>query len=227
MQHYVARIFSATAEAGIAKTNRYELNQRAQAMADTRRRITRATVELHQTVGPARTSVSEIARRAGVDRVTVYRHFPVAAALLAACSADFRACHPLPDIASWAKLTDPRQRTRRGLRDLYSYYEQAGPMLANVIRDAEHMPALRAVGAPRRQWLAQAEEQLARGWPGNPRQIRHAIAIALDFHTWQTLTHQRDLTRNQAIRLMLAMVDGAAGRATTPTANDSAATPTG
>jgi AcrR family transcriptional regulator len=209
MQHYVARIFRRPGRSGIATANRYQLNQRAQAMADTSRRITRATVELHQTLGPARTSVSEIARRAGVDRVTVYRHFPDDAALFAACASDFRASHPQPDIASWSKLTDPRQRLRRGLRDLYLYYEQAEPMLANVIRDAEHMPALRAVGAPRRQWLAQAEEQLAQGWPGNPRQIRHAIAIALDFHTWQTLTRQRGLSRNQAIRLMLAMVKGA------------------
>ena len=134
-------------EAGIAEANRYELNQRAQAMADTRRRITRATVELHQTLGPARTSVSEIARRAGVDRVTVYRHFPDDAALFAACSTDFRARNPLPDTAGWSKLADPRQRLRRGLRDLYGYYEQTEPMLANVIRDAEHMPALRAAGA--------------------------------------------------------------------------------
>ena len=185
-------------------------------MADTRRRITRATVELHQTLGPARTSVSEIARRAGVDRVTVYRHFPDDAALFAACASDFRADNPLPDIARWSKLTDPRQRLRRGLRDLYDYYEQAEPMLANVIRDAEHMPALGAVGAPRRQWLARAEEQLAQGWQGNARQIRHAIAIALDFHTWQTLTRQRGLSRNQGIRLMLAMVEGAGCASRTP-----------
>ena len=83
-------------------------------------------------------------------------------------------------------------------------------MLANVIRDAEHMPALRAVGAPRRRWLAQAEEQLAKGWQGNPREIRHAIAIALDFHTWQTLMRQQGLTPNQRIQLMLAMVEGVA-----------------
>jgi AcrR family transcriptional regulator len=177
-------------------------------MADTRRRTTRAAVELHQTLGPARTSVSEIARRAGVDRVTVYRHFPDDAALFATCSSDFRARNPLPGIASWSRLADPRQRLRRALRDLYGYYQQSGPMLANVIRDAEHMPALRAAGAPRRQWLAQAEEQLAQNWQGNTRQIRHAIAIALDFHTWQTLTHQRGLNRNQVIRLMLAMVEG-------------------
>jgi len=210
MQRYVARTFQPPRRPAIATAKRYELNQRAQAMADTRRRITRATVELHQTLGPARTSVSEIARRAGVDRVTVYRHFPDDAALFAACSSDFRARNPLPGIARWSKLTDPRQRLRRGLRDLYGYYEQTEPMLANVIRDAEHMPALRAAGAPRRQWLAQAEQQLAQDWQGNPRQIRHAIAITLDFHTWQTLTRQRGLSRNQAIRLMLAMVEGAA-----------------
>jgi len=209
VQHYVARTFQRPRRSGITTTKRYELNQRAQAMADTRRRITRATVELHQTLGPARTSVSEIARRAGVDRVTVYRHFPDDAALFAACSSDFRARNPLPDIARWSKLADPRQRLRRALRDLYGYYEQTEPMLANVIRDAGHMPALRAAGAPRRQWLAQAEEQLAQGWQGSARQMRHAIAIALDFHTWQTLTRQRGLSRNQAIRLMLAMVEGA------------------
>ena len=216
MQHHVARTFSATREAGIATANRYELNQRAQAMADTRRRITRATVELHQTLGPARTSVSEIARRAGVDRVTVYRHFPDDAALFAACSSDFRARNPLPDIASWPKLADPRQRLRRGLRDLYGYYERTEPMLANVTRDAEHMPALRAAGAPRRQWLAQAEQQLAQGWQGNARQIRHAIALALDFHTWQILVRQRGLSRNQVIRLTLAMIEGAGCNSRTP-----------
>ena len=216
MQHYVARTFRRPRRSGIATAKRYQLNQRAQAMADTRRRITRATVELHQTLGPARTSVSEIARQAGVDRVTVYRHFPDDAALFAACSADFRARNPLPDTASWSKLADPRQRLRRALRDLYGYYGHTEPMLANVIRDAGHMPALRAAGAPRRQWLAQAEEQLARGWQGNARQIRHAIAVAIDFHTWQTLTHQRDLSRNQAIQLMLAMVEGAGCNSRTP-----------
>lgn len=216
MQHYVARTFQRPRRSGIATAKRYELNQRAQAMADTRRRITRATVELHQTLGPARTSVSEIARRAGVDRVTVYRHFPDDAALFAACSSDFRARNPLPDIARWSKLADPLQRLRRALRDLYSYYEQTEPMLANVIRDAGHMPALRAAGAPRRQWLAQAEQQLAQGWQGNARQIRHAIAIALDFHTWQILVRQRGLSRSQVIRLMLAMVEGAGCNSRTP-----------
>lgn len=110
-------------------------------------------------------------------RVTVYRRFPDDAALFAACSTDFRARNPLPGIASWSKLTDPRQRLRRGLRDLYSYYEQTEPMLANVIRDTGHMPALRAAGAPRRRWLARAEEQLARAGRATPSLNRFWAAL--------------------------------------------------
>lgn len=194
----------------MAKTKTYELKQRAEAMDRTRRRITEAAVELHQSIGPAQTTVSEIARRAGVDRVTVYRHFPDNAALFRACSADFAASNPLPDPAQWAEIVEPRERLHAALRALYDYYEHTEAMLANVLRDAENMPALRAVGARRREWLAQVEEQLAQDWDGNTRQARHAIALALDFRTWQTLVRKRSLSSKQAIGLMLAMVNGAA-----------------
>ena len=199
-------------ELAITATKRYELKRRAEAMDGTRRRITEATVALHQSLGPARTTVSEIARRAGVDRVTVYRHFPDDAALFAACSAEFRARNPPPDIATWAAIDDPAQRLRRALRDLYGYYERTEPMLSNVIRDAVHMPALRAVGAPRRRWLAQAESELSRGREGNAREIRDVIALAVDFHTWQTLRRERGVSSKQAVRLMAAMVEGFACR---------------
>ena len=179
-------------------------------MERTRRRITTAAVELHQSIGPAQTSVSEIARRAGVDRVTVYRHFPDDVALFGACSAEFAARNPLPEIAGWSDIADPRERLRRALQALYGYYERTEAMLSHVLRDAENMPALRQVGAPRRQWLAQVEERLAQGWDGNASQARHAIALALDFQTWQTLVGKRRLNSDQAIALTLAMVDGAA-----------------
>ena len=55
---------------------RYELKKRAEGQAETRRRIVRAAVELHGTLGPARTSVSAIAERAGVRRATVHDQFP-------------------------------------------------------------------------------------------------------------------------------------------------------
>ena len=86
---------------------KYELKKRAEPLAETRRRITEATVELHRTVGPAATQINEVARRAGVQRVTVYNHFPDDAALLSACSAHWRALHPTPALAAWRAVDDP------------------------------------------------------------------------------------------------------------------------
>jgi AcrR family transcriptional regulator len=188
----------------------YELKRRAEAMASTRRRITEAAVALHASVGPARTSVSEIARRAGVDRVTVYRHFPDEAALFQACSQHYAARNPLPDPALWAELANPRERLRSALEAVYGYYERNEALVANVTRDAEHMPAVRAAGAYRRQWLADIEQRLAQGWDGDVEHVGHAVALALDFRTWQTLVRKRGLSSRQAMPLMLAMVAGAA-----------------
>lgn len=194
----------------MAERKTYELKRRAEAMASTRRRITEAAVALHQSVGPARTSVSEIARRAGVDRVTVYRHFPDEAALFRSCSQHYTARNPLPDPAQWTELADPRERLPSALAAIYGYYERNEALIANVTRDAEHMPAVRAAGAYRQQWFAEVEQRLAQGWDGNVQQVRHAVALALDFRTWQTLVRKRGLSSRQAIRLMLAMVAGAA-----------------
>jgi AcrR family transcriptional regulator len=194
----------------MAEKKTYELKRRADAMARTRRRIIEAAVALHESVGPARTSVSEIARRAGVDRVTVYRHFPNEAALFRSCSQHYAANNPLPDPAEWAERADPRERLRSALVAIYAYYERTEALLANVTRDAEHMPSVRAAGAYRRQWLAEVEQGLAQGWDGNVQQVAHAVALALDFRTWQTVVRERGLSTRQAIRLMLAMVGGAA-----------------
>lgn len=194
----------------MAERKTYELKRRAEAMASTRRRITEATVALHQSVGPARTTVSEIARRAGVDRVTVYRHFPDEAALFRSCAQHYAARNPLPDPARWTELADPRERLRRALAAVYGYYDRNEALLANVTRDAEHMPAVRAAGAYRRQWLADVEQGLAQGWDGDIEQVAHAVALAIDFRSWQTLVRKRGLSTRQAIGIMLAMVRGAA-----------------
>src|SRR5437868_14163490 len=118
---------------------KYELKQRAERLEETRRRITEATLELHCTRGPAATQISEIARRAGVQRVTVYNHFPDDASLFAACSAHWRDLHPAPDPSSWGGDLRP------ALRELYAWYRETEPMTANVLRDAQTLPALRAI----------------------------------------------------------------------------------
>src|SRR5436305_5385063 len=103
---------------------RYRKRKRAASELDTRRRITAAAVELHQTVGAGRTSVKAIAERAGVQRATVYRHFPTEEALFGACTSHYYARHPLPDPRQWAAIDDPDERLRAALEDLYTLYGQ-------------------------------------------------------------------------------------------------------
>jgi AcrR family transcriptional regulator len=165
----------------MATKRKYELKKRAEQLAETRRRITETTVELHRTVGPAATQISEIARRAGVQRVTVYNHFPDDASLFAACSAHWRDLHPAPDPTAWDG------DLRVALRELYAWYRETEPMTANVLRDAQTLPALQAIvdgglGA----YLDAVREILARPF-GDGERVDAALRAALDFHFWRAL----------------------------------------
>jgi AcrR family transcriptional regulator len=193
-----------------AKSTRpYEKRRRAETERETRQRITEATVELHKSVGPARATISAIAQRAGVQRATVYRHFPQDADLFAACSAHWIALHPYPAPDAWSAIDDPKQRTRAALNDLYAYYRTVEPMLANVRRDAQLLPALRAAMAGAGSYFGAVEDILTAGWQGDPACRRAALALALDFSTWQTLTGR--LSDCDAAAIMTQMV-ACAGR---------------
>jgi AcrR family transcriptional regulator len=193
---------------------RYELKERARRQEETRRRIVDATVGLHREVGPAKTTVAEIARRAGVGRVTVYNHFPDDAALFGACSAQFLASHPPPDPSSWQAIGDVEQRLRTALRQLYAYFRENEAMLANVRRDAALIPALaQLLGSSEaaRGEAAMRDSLLAgRGLRGNRRRrVRAAIGLALAFPTWQRLTREEGLSDDDAVELMVRTVGAA------------------
>lgn len=190
-------------------TRTYEKRRRAETERATRRRITEATVELHRTVGPARTTISAVAQRAGVQRATVYRHFPQDADLFAACSAHWIEQHPYPAPAPWAAIADPQARVQAALGELYAYYRTVEPMLANVTRDAQLLPALRTAMAGAGRWFAAVEDILAAGWDGDATARRAALALALDFATWQRLTAR--LSDADAAQLMTRMIACAAG----------------
>ena len=96
---------------------KYEMKRRARRQEETRRRITEAAVRLHQALGPAKTTISAIAERAGVQRLTVYRHFPDERALLSACSSHYAAANPPPDPEPWTRIPDPEDRLRRALAE--------------------------------------------------------------------------------------------------------------
>jgi AcrR family transcriptional regulator len=186
----------------VDEKRKYELKKRAEAMADTRLKITEAAVELHGTVGPARTTVSAVAERAGVQRHTVYRHFPTEQELFQACSAHYTARHPWPDPAGWGDL-------EQGLDELYRWYEQTDAMWANVFRDAELVESVPQAMAPLLTYLEEARRALASGLPRR-KTVSAAVAHAVDFHTWRSLVRDGGLSRAQAVELVSAMVEAAA-----------------
>lgn len=191
----------------------YRLKQRAVEMAETRRRITEAAVQLHGTVGPARTTVSAIAELAGVQRHTVYRHFPTDEALLGACSAHYNDANPWPDVETWRAIGDPRRRLARALDELYAYYERTEPMLGNVLRDLELVDAIRPAIAPFESFRDDAIETLAAGWGARGRRRRVLVATlrhALDFQMWRSLTAGEEIDRAEAVELVCALVEAAA-----------------
>ena len=116
-------------------TRSYELKRRAESQDRTRKRIVDATIELHQTIGPAATTVSDIARRARVGRVTVYRHFPDEGTLARACSGTYFEQHPFPDLAAWAAIRDPVERAGVALAESYAYHRANEAMFAHVLAD--------------------------------------------------------------------------------------------
>ena len=120
----------------------YRMKRRAELEEQTRRRITESTVALHEELGPARTSISAVAERAGVRRSTVYRHFPDEEALFAACSSHWRAANPPPDPRAWSAIADPEARTATALRELYAFYGRTEGMYTSLLRDEPLVPVV-------------------------------------------------------------------------------------
>jgi len=194
---------------------RYEKKARAAQEQATRMRIVESALALHGTVGPARTTISAIAERAGVRRATVYRHFPDERALFLGCSGAFADRNPLPDPATWASIEDPAARLEAALDALYGWYERVEPVLSTVLRDADAVPIIREIQQGRLAYLAAVEDGLASGWGAKgkaARRLRAAIGLALDFYAWRTL-HERGLSRADAIAVTSSAVRTAGGLA--------------
>jgi AcrR family transcriptional regulator len=200
------------------KRGKYKLKKRAERQEETRLRIARATLELHETIGPSLTARSAIAERAGVGRPTVYSHFPDDLSLGMACSSLEMSENPLPDPGPWEEISDPEGRLRVALTELYAYFRRRERLWANIFRDLE-MP--RSKDDPEAQLTGdetmkpvlahweRMKEILAEGWgpsDGTFWLLRGAIGVALDFQTWRTMTREQGLSEEQAIALMAGMV---------------------
>jgi AcrR family transcriptional regulator len=192
---------------------KYQMRRRAERQAATRRRIVDAAIELHQAIGPAATTVTDVAARAGVSRQTVYRHFPDDLSLFVACTSTYAIEHPPPDPSDLLAMAEPVARIRAALHRLYAYYAANEPMFGGAEDALATTPALAAALGPREVGLARLADMLASGLvPGSTTRslVRPAIAHALSFRTWRSLHVEEGLTLEEAVRLMTAMVQAAA-----------------
>lgn len=195
-------------------TRSYRKRARAETEAQTARRIARAALELHEAVGPARTTISDIARRAGVSRVTVYSHYPDESALLGACSGMWAQEHPPPDLGTVAASADPEEATRNTLAAIYRWYDENETMLGNSLRDATLLPALaRLHEATSLAYQRAARDQLLTAFRLDDRrrdEVGALIGLALEFATWRSLVRHAELSTEGAASLMTRVIASAA-----------------
>ncbi|MHC4953043.1 MAG: TetR/AcrR family transcriptional regulator [Planctomycetota bacterium] len=192
-------------------TRKYKKRRRAEQEQETRRRIVEALVELHGSIGPARTTVRAVAEAAGVQRATVYSHFPDEPSMYAACSAHWVQENPLPDPAGWAAIQEPGPRARQALAELYSFYAGNEQMLANVFRDQSLVEHLR----PAMRMFVDYMDAAVRVVAGRARPaqfLRAAIGHALSFSTWQSLARVHGLPAGKSVSLMVTVIEQAMSR---------------
>jgi AcrR family transcriptional regulator len=188
------------------------MRARHDAVEETRRAITEATMNLHERVGPRETTVSAIAAAAHVTRLTVYRHFPDDEALVLACSAHWRALHPRPDLAHWKHIKDPVLRLQTALAETYRWAAAAAPMMRMIHRDVDSMPPFVSsylAADERARVAALAVGFGARGRAS--RRLQAALAHALHINTWNSLCTDGGLTDSEAVDVMVGGVLAAIG----------------
>ena len=178
----------------------YTLGKRAQQQAETRQRIVEAAVELHGEHGPALTSLSAVAERAGVQRNTLYAHFPDERSLLLACSAASLERDPMPDASEWRAIKDRKARLATGLAAVYAWYARNEQLAGCVLRDAEFHPPVREIIALRyAPHMASFEEVLGTGLDQKQRAL---LRVALGYFSWRSLVRESGLSAHAAVAAM-------------------------
>ena len=191
----------------------YVLKARAERAAETRARIVDAIMHLHGEVGPRATTVSAIAKRAGVERLTVYRHFTGEDEMFAACSHRYLELNPPPRPDDWAGETDPAARTQAGLGAIFAFFSRTAPMFTKIYRDVDEFPILVKIMGNFDTYLRSLADDLASSWSADSRRadrtaiLRHAVK----FQTWQSLEAD-SVPDTEKVRMLVEWLDAALAR---------------
>jgi AcrR family transcriptional regulator len=187
------------------KKRKYQQKRRADKTVETRQQIVVATVKLHEELGPAKTSIKAIAEQAGVQRLTVYRHFPDEASLFRACTSHWLEQHPLPAVSDWTDYDNPLDLTSRALMDFYRYYRKNERMWTVTYRDVDEVEALQEPMAAVEAYLDQIRDELLSVWKvkaEDRKQLAMTLRHCLRFSTWRSLKLEK-LSDKNMVKLVL------------------------
>ena len=191
-------------------TRKYRQRTRAEQQDATRQRIVEAAVELHESVGGEGATITAVADRAGVGRVTVYRHFADERQLYAACTQHYLTNHPLPDPGVWLTIEPRRERLKTALSTIYAYHRMTEKMMVRQAADTVSRPVLAELLAPLRAYWNHARDSLAASATAPAAPTRKQTALVghfLAFGTWQSLALTEGLTDEEAVNLAVDLIE--------------------
>jgi AcrR family transcriptional regulator len=189
-------------------TRKYTLKRRAEQKAETRRRIVEAAVDLHSTFGPALTTFTMLAERAGVQRHTLYAHFPDELSLNLACSSlAMEERDPLPNAESWRTIEDRSERLCAGLKEIYGWYERNAALAACVLRDVEYHAVTQKIVELQFGPSVESYQEVLGGTLNT--KARAMLLLALSYVTWRTLVRDAGLTTAEAAETVVQAIETA------------------
>lgn len=182
----------------------YKMVKRREKVDETRRRIAKATYELHSTIGPAFTTIALISERARLPRQTVYRNFANQLEIFRSCIAFGLEMNPLPDSNQWETLADPGERLRVGLTELYQWFEATEPVMTNSLRDFGAVPESAEAMQPVGEVFQRIYETLSNGWEGS--EVYPLLSLAVDFATWKKLRREQGMGSGAIVEMWLEVI---------------------
>ena len=188
----------------ISVTRKYEMVKRREKVEETRRRIAKATYELHSTIGPASTTVAQIAERARLPRQTIYRNFPTQLDLFRGCIAFGLDLSPPPDPVAWQEIADRDQRLHSGLTELYAWFEDVEAIMTNSLRDIGALPAAAEAMQPLAELMQFMHDTLSTGW--EIHSVSPLIRLAIDFSTWKMLRRVEGIESEAIIEFWVQLI---------------------
>jgi AcrR family transcriptional regulator len=188
----------------------YQMRARAEAAAETGRRILEATIELHRERYFDQVSLEDIAERAGVTVQTVIRRFGSKERLIEAAAEEGN-----------RQVTHQRYQAPVGdiegaVENLVDHYEEWGNSVLRLLAQEERVPAFRSVTDAGRafhyEWVERTFAPLLAERTGTARRRLLAELVAIcDVYFWKLLRRDMGLSREQtelAIRETILALEG-------------------